>query len=199
MLEEMVFEDITFGVFPRLDTNLSFAFSDFYVNSVEDALYMVMEALEVVGLSLRYVCIHCVLTVFIQGIVYLHENQIAHQDLFLANFMIQWQPKSMTKHAIVCPRIWIIDFEDAVMFLEGTKPGNMKAERYSPFKLDVWQFSSNIKQLKTGFDEVAQIFEDMSNDNAEECITAAQALLCLETFVRSQLPTSLHKSFAGFM
>ncbi|PPR02961.1 hypothetical protein CVT24_012155 [Panaeolus cyanescens] len=46
MLEEMVFEDVTFGVFPKVEGNLCHVFSDTFKNSVEDALYAIMQALE---------------------------------------------------------------------------------------------------------------------------------------------------------
>ncbi|KAF9047867.1 hypothetical protein BJ165DRAFT_1468556 [Panaeolus papilionaceus] len=79
MLTEMVFEDISFGVFPKVENALWFAFISFYSNSLEDILYMLMEALE--------------------GVTYLHNHRIAHQDLFLLNLVIQWQPESMFKRA----------------------------------------------------------------------------------------------------
>ncbi|PPR02958.1 hypothetical protein CVT24_012152 [Panaeolus cyanescens] len=198
MLEEMIFEDITFGVFPRLDATLSDVFSRFYKTSVGDALDMIMQALE--------------------GVVYLHEHRIAHQDLFMANFVVQWQPESLLKRAIARPRVWIIDFEDAVMFEEGTKVEDMKVARfprpleecgrpqppevqfgsYCPFKLDVWQFSSDIKRFKSGFVEVSQVFEDMNKEQPDERITAAQALARLDSFVREQPPSSLHQAFPSF-
>ncbi|KAF9057151.1 hypothetical protein BJ165DRAFT_1309904, partial [Panaeolus papilionaceus] len=76
MISEIVFNDITFGVFPKLDTDLRFAFATIiWDNSVGDLLYMLLDALN--------------------GVRYLHENRIAHQDLFLQNFMVEWQPESL--------------------------------------------------------------------------------------------------------
>ncbi|KAF9047865.1 hypothetical protein BJ165DRAFT_1610538 [Panaeolus papilionaceus] len=200
MLVEMVYEDISFGVFPKLDAPLLHAFTSFYSNSVEDVLYMIIEALE--------------------GISYLHEHRVAHQDLFLLNFVIQWQPESLIKRATVRPRVWIIDFEDSVLFSEDTPPHNMKvakfprvldecarplapevyrSEPYCPFKLDVWQFGKDLEPFESGFDEVTQIFQEMSKDAPEERLTAAEALHRLDNFVRNQPPISLHTPFEGWV
>ncbi|KAF9047864.1 hypothetical protein BJ165DRAFT_1610537 [Panaeolus papilionaceus] len=186
MLVEMVFEDISFWVFPKLDGTLWHVLDLFYSNSLEDILYMVMEALE--------------------GVAYLHEHRIAHQDLFAYNFLVQWQPESMIKRATARPRVWIIDFEDSVMFPEDIDQADMKVEKfpqvledcthpltpevfkpdpYCPFKLDVWQFAQELKAFDYGFDEVTQIFNDVSKEIPEERITALAALHRLDSFVQS--------------
>ncbi|KAF9047866.1 hypothetical protein BJ165DRAFT_1468550 [Panaeolus papilionaceus] len=196
MLVEMVFEDISFGVFPKLDGTLWHAFDSSFSNSVEDILYMIMEALE--------------------GVAYLHAHRVAHQDLFLLNFVVQWQPESMIERGKVRPRVWIIDFEDSVMFAEDTDRADMKVakfprvlevcarplapevfkpEPYCPFSLDVWQLAQDLKAFDYGFNEVTQIFDDMSKDAPEERISADEALRRLDSFVRSQAPVVFHTPF----
>ena len=47
MLEEVQFDDITFGIFPRVGSSLSEAYGRWAQNSVGDVLDMLMQALEV--------------------------------------------------------------------------------------------------------------------------------------------------------
>ena len=47
MVAEIVFQDITIGVFPRITWDMEAAISPGRHNSVEDVLYMVLQALEV--------------------------------------------------------------------------------------------------------------------------------------------------------
>ncbi|KDR77468.1 hypothetical protein GALMADRAFT_95203 [Galerina marginata CBS 339.88] len=146
MLDEIVFEDIVIGIFPRCSYNFTEAADMDEFASVEDLLYMVLQALE--------------------GITFLHGNSIAHRDLFLNNFMVEWCPASISHgRSITRPRVYIIDFETAVEFPETSSdsdrlclecpferetygrpmpPELESGDPYSPFLLDIWQFGSDL-------------------------------------------------------
>lgn len=97
------------------------------------------------------------------------------QDAFRDNFLVEWQPESLlNKIAPSRPRVYLIDFEVAVMFPDDCPPqehicvgiptgGSLNDETkyarpvpeevacyrpYDPFKLDVWQFGESIKNYK---------------------------------------------------
>ncbi|KDR77466.1 hypothetical protein GALMADRAFT_39225, partial [Galerina marginata CBS 339.88] len=146
MLDEIVFEDIVIGIFPRCSYDFPWASGMHEFSSVEDLLYMVLQALE--------------------GITFLHDNLIAHRDLFSNNFMVEWCPASLNHgRSITRPRVYIIDFETAVQFPETSKqsdrvcldwpfkrevygrpiPPELECgDPYSPFMLDMWQFGSDL-------------------------------------------------------
>ncbi|KAF9057148.1 kinase-like domain-containing protein [Panaeolus papilionaceus] len=200
MISEITFHDITFAVFPKLDTDLRCAFETFvWDNSVEDILYMVLEALE--------------------GIRYLHENRIAHQDLFLQNFVLEWQPESLRKRESRRPRVYIIDFEDAILFEESIPPEERKVPKfprvleecgrpvppearlftpYCPFRADMWQFGNTLVQFKTDIDAVTEIFASMTHELPEDRITAAGAFEQLDSFLRDHTSSTLHRKFPRF-
>ena len=170
MISEIVFNDITFGVFPKLDTDLRFAFATIiWDNSVGDLLYMLLDALSVSIPLISSLTAILSCYAFVQGVRYLHETRIAHQDLFLQNFMVEWQPESLHKQTSRRPRVFIIDFEDAVMFPEGTKTEDMVVPKfprvleecgrpippearlskpYCPFRADMWQFGEILVHFK---------------------------------------------------
>jgi len=103
MVKEIHYQDIVIGVFPRMTYNLRELLSPRRRNSVEDILHMVIQALE--------------------GIAYIHENFIAHRDLFLNNFLVEWLPESFDERgSMTRPRVCLIDFETAVDFAKDSSP-----------------------------------------------------------------------------
>ncbi|KAK0451275.1 uncharacterized protein EV420DRAFT_1646367 [Desarmillaria tabescens] len=151
LLDELHFGDIIFGVFPLLKgPNLSGAMHYGSLNSVDDIMHLLLQAFE--------------------GVMYLHKNSIAHQDLFLTNFIMEWYPQSHNYKAFTGPWVYIIDFETAIQFLSDEKlehvtstfsvPDRSWYERplapeleipdavCCPFRLDVWQIAMDILWFK---------------------------------------------------
>ncbi|KAG6919250.1 hypothetical protein DXG01_008046 [Tephrocybe rancida] len=73
MLDEVSFEDITFGIFPRVGSGMLDAFY-WASNSAGDIIDMIMQALEALS--------------------FIHVQRVAHRDAFVDNFVVQWHPES---------------------------------------------------------------------------------------------------------
>lgn len=76
ILYQIIFEDIVILAVPKVIFNFCEIFDPYYSNSVEDALYMVLQAFEVGHFSIY---IFEDLCTFDQGVAYLHRNLIGHQ------------------------------------------------------------------------------------------------------------------------
>ncbi|KJA23621.1 hypothetical protein HYPSUDRAFT_39809 [Hypholoma sublateritium FD-334 SS-4] len=156
MVSEIVYEDIVPGVFPRLGEGLITALIPEAGRSIEDSIYMVTQALE--------------------AVVYIHGKNIAHRDLFLDNFMVEWNPHSLSSQNWTRPRVYLIDFETAVQFSDDIDSSNRlcsvfplslapedyarprapelrvlvpEPSMYCPFLLpvDTWQFGFHLVQM----------------------------------------------------
>ncbi|KDR71601.1 hypothetical protein GALMADRAFT_793188 [Galerina marginata CBS 339.88] len=197
MINELVFEDIVIGVFPRLIYHLGEATDISKMNSVEDVLYMFLQAFE--------------------GIAYLHKNLIAHRDLFFENFLVEWLPQSLSERSSMTrPRVYIIDFENAVEFSEDSVKSDRRcvgtpfpreiygrpippelelAESYCPFRMDIWQFGTDLlEQSLTGLEEVDQLWIDLVSTQPESRPTASEALQRIDNYVRNTPPSFFHIS-----
>ncbi|KAF4617628.1 hypothetical protein D9613_006221 [Agrocybe pediades] len=98
LLAEFLLEDIIFGVFPKVGGTAMYAFDLWPENSVGDVLEMLMQMLE--------------------ALEFTHAMKIAHRDVFLDNFLVQWHPESLLTMKISPsrPRVYLIDFEAAIEF-----------------------------------------------------------------------------------
>ncbi|KAJ3493871.1 hypothetical protein NLJ89_g10919 [Agrocybe chaxingu] len=195
MVKEITFADIVIGVFPRVMFSLLEAIDPCYMNSVEDVLYMVLQALE--------------------GIKHIHENRIAHRDLFLPNFMVEWMPESINERGgMTRPRVYIIDFETAVAFPEDVPesqrmlsevpfpvpeysrqraPEWREGQPYCPFRMDIWQLGSDLRDsYPTGIPEVDQLWADLAAEEPDQRPTAGEAMLRLDTLLRETPPSKFH-------
>ncbi|KAH9480119.1 hypothetical protein JR316_0006716 [Psilocybe cubensis] len=197
ILYEVVFEDIIILAVPKLIFDLDDACRPGkFSNSIEDVLYMIVQALE--------------------GVSYLHQNLIAHQDLFLNNFMVEWVPESLAERTSVTrPRVYIIDLETAVEFPEHSKvserlcskfhrslddygryvaPELKTLQPYCPFRLDMWQLGMNLNMaVETDLKEIDEIWLGLCAHAPEERLTADEALKALDEYLRRTPSTALHR------
>uniref|UniRef100_A0A8H7XQP2 Protein kinase domain-containing protein n=1 Tax=Psilocybe cubensis TaxID=181762 RepID=A0A8H7XQP2_PSICU len=196
ILHEIYFQDIVIIAVPKLIFDLREVLFYPETNSVEDALYMVLQAFEATA--------------------YLHRNLIAHRDLYIPNFMVEWMPESLTKRTTVArPRVYMIDFETAVDFpadsLESDRvctsfhrdleqfgrhiaPELRTKEPYCPFKLDMWQLGNDLRiTLLTGLDEIDRLWQALCVHNPQDRMTADIALKTLDDFLRKTPSIDLHR------
>ncbi|TFY71731.1 hypothetical protein EVG20_g1271 [Dentipellis fragilis] len=196
MLAEISFDLVTFCIFPLVGgENMRCSYSGLWaMSSVGDLLDMVMQALE--------------------GLAFIHDLKIAHRDAFSDNFLVEWQPESLRTMTVPMtrPRVYINDFETAIMFEPDTDPsectctgcpmGNpdtytrpvipeiLKEEPYDPFKLDVWQLGVSLV-FETTIAPIDEIIASMWRGNAAERPSASEALSRLSGVVHSMTPQSL--------
>ncbi|KAJ2993481.1 hypothetical protein NUW54_g7712 [Trametes sanguinea] len=199
LLDLIDFEDITFGVFPKVGDTLVAAYDGWAENSLGDVLDMILQCLEALG--------------------FVHGMRIAHQDAFKDNFLVQWQPESLKARAypVSRPRVYLNDFETAVMFGQDVPiedcvctglphgasfPGPEKYRRpippevesgkpYNPFKLDVWQFATSLQDFKSNIPEVDNTLELLRNPDPLLRVSAYEAMATIANVVAMIPPYAL--------
>ncbi|TFY71728.1 hypothetical protein EVG20_g1272 [Dentipellis fragilis] len=195
MLAEITSDPVTFCVFPIVGGgNIRRAYDEWPKSSVGDILDMLTQALE--------------------ALVFIHDLNIAHRDAFPDNFLVQWQPESLytMKVPTTRPRVFLIDFETAVLFEPDSDPSyrtclgiptgvqetysrpltqEMKSgQPYDPFKLDVWQLSICLT-FDTNISEVDEILQSMRIRDALGRPASNDVLAQLQSAVNSMSPQSL--------
>ncbi|PPQ80778.1 hypothetical protein CVT25_001915, partial [Psilocybe cyanescens] len=198
ILYEITFQDIVILAVPKLILDLSEVISPRFSNSVEDMLYMVLQAFE--------------------GAAYLHRNRIGHRDLFLPNFMVEWMPESMSERtSMTRPRVYVIDFETAIDFPEDSLESErlcadfpfaldqygrhvapeieaMPMQPYCPFRLDMWQLGKDLhEEFQTGLDEIDQLWLSLCAPVPRDRSTADGALQALDAYLRRTPCLDLHR------
>jgi len=210
MLYEFSFQDITFGLFPKVGAVMMDAFGRWARNSAGDVVDMLMQGLE--------------------ALAFIHSLKIAHRDAFYDNFLVQWHPESLTTvtSSPSRPRVYLIDFEVAVEFPEELSfadcvvtgcpfggsfaqsgyshplaPEMLTGQLYSPFKLDVWQFGYYFKDkmFKKALPEIDGIISSLTEDDWVSRPSARDALQRMQDVVNSIPPSALHvaSSSTGFI
>ncbi|KAI0636467.1 hypothetical protein C8Q77DRAFT_1070893 [Trametes polyzona] len=200
LLELIDFEDITFGVFPKIGAAVAQCYGAWPENSVADILDMVMQCLE--------------------ALAFIHDLHIAHRDAFKDNFLVQWHPESLRVGAypISRPRVYLNDFETAVRFAPDTPeeqricvglplgpsfpyperyrrpiPPEVDSQKpYNPFQLDVWQFSTSFQDFKSQIPEVDAVMDILRDPEASLRPSAGEAASHIAWTVSSILPQALH-------
>ncbi len=76
LLREIRFEDITFGVFPRVGQGMTDAYRFWAKNSVGDLIEMILQMLEV--RRLKHNASYCD-SLVLQALVFIHDRRIAHR------------------------------------------------------------------------------------------------------------------------
>ncbi|PPQ81146.1 hypothetical protein CVT25_015198, partial [Psilocybe cyanescens] len=199
MFAEFHFEDITFGIFPKVGGSVLYAYDYWAKNSVGDIIEMLMQMLE--------------------ALEYIHSLNIAHRDAFRDNFVIQWHPESLATMSISPsrPRVYLIDFEVAIQFppecpldqcvttgypLGGSftdfetysrphAPEFASGKAYSPFSLDVWQLGKSFENFKSTIPAIDEVMGQMTDADTSRRISAADALDRLKKAVHSMVPEAL--------
>ncbi|KAI0766332.1 hypothetical protein BD413DRAFT_570094 [Trametes elegans] len=199
LLELLDFDDITFGVFPKIGSVVFAAYGFWPQNSVGDILDMIMQCLEALG--------------------FLHDVGIAHCDAFKDNFLVEWHPESLRigLMPVSRPRVYLNDFETAVRFLPDVPPEKRvcvglpvgasfpNPERYSrpippevegdkpydPFKLDVWQFGTSLAGFKSNVPPIDELLSSLRNPDASMRPSAYEALSTMASIVGSIPPNAL--------
>ncbi|KAF9459690.1 hypothetical protein BDZ94DRAFT_1001692 [Collybia nuda] len=199
MFAEFQFEDIIFGVFPKVGASVRNAYDSWPNNSVGDVVEMLMQMLE--------------------ALAFIHDLNIAHRDAFRDDFVVQWHPESLRtiKISPSRPRVYLIDFEVAMIFppeltvdeclvagfhsggsftgieeyARAHAPEFYSGEAYSHFKLDVWQLEKSFKDFKSTISPIDQVLKDMYYSNPTHRLSAKEALDILQTVVYSMTPESL--------
>ncbi|KAK7450546.1 hypothetical protein VKT23_012855 [Stygiomarasmius scandens] len=186
LLREVELEHAVFGVFPMVGSSMAESAAPWPRNSVQDILELIMQALE--------------------GLAFIHKMGIAHQDAFLDNFLVQWQPESLLTVDLFSsrPRVYLIDFEVAVEFPAFTPPEQrichglpvggsfpnkdeygrpsppdvLEGQGYDPFRLDVWQLTHDVifRKFVVGDAEIDGLLKALCTDNADQRISAEAAL-----------------------
>jgi len=195
MLQELVCEDIVFGVFPKIAVSMDRSICSWPKNSVDDVVDMIKQALE--------------------GIAFIHERRIAHRDLFLDNFLLDWHPQSLLLQSATRPRVYIIDFETAVEFDINTKledclisgmpfPDDVyERERapecngsgpHCPFQSDIWQFGSGFSCFRTTIPEIDEVLQSLTDIEPTSRPTAKEAFEKLRQILRTLPPSALELS-----
>ncbi|KAA1478272.1 hypothetical protein DENSPDRAFT_663261 [Dentipellis sp. KUC8613] len=195
MLAEITSDPVTFCVFPIVGGGtIRRAYDEWPKSSVGDILDMLIQALE--------------------GLVFIHDLNIAHRDAFPDNFLVQWQPESLytMKVPTTRPRVFLIDFETAVSFEPDSDPSHrtclgfptgdketytrpltqemMSGQPYDPFKLDVWQLSICLT-FDTNIPEIDKILQTMRIRDALQRPASDDVLSRLRSVVNSMSPQSL--------
>ncbi|KJA17230.1 hypothetical protein HYPSUDRAFT_46675 [Hypholoma sublateritium FD-334 SS-4] len=202
MVEEIMYEDIVFGVFPLLGDRVQFAMMPFLrQSSVEDIVFMIMQALE--------------------AVIYIHDKNVGHRDLFMDNFLVEWAPESVLGKNWTRPRVYLIDFETAVHFHDDVDPSNRlvsglpipdsnryqrarapellvsESHMYCPFRLDMWQFGFHLMQMfsKTGIAEIDTLWPPLMSENPTDRPMAREIFQKLGDFIAEVPPRALQKAY----
>ncbi|KAJ3507622.1 hypothetical protein NLJ89_g6197 [Agrocybe chaxingu] len=195
IIKEITYEDLTFVVVPKAMYKVQEGLHQRFKNSVEDVVYMLIQAVE--------------------AIIDIHQHRIAHRDLFLDNFIVDWFPESMiARKSVVRPRVYLIDFETAIdmsdpeqlcrglpfpddkYFRPRAPELSTPEEPYCPFSLDIWQFGTSVLKHfpSSGIPEIDAIWPTLVSENSQDRPTAKEVMDKLNEVVRSIRPSDLHLS-----
>ncbi|EIW51790.1 uncharacterized protein TRAVEDRAFT_75567 [Trametes versicolor FP-101664 SS1] len=199
LLDLLEFEDITFGVFPKVGGEVRELYKYWAKNSVGDILDILNQCLEALG--------------------WLHNRRIAHRDAFKDNFLVQWQPETMETRflPVTRPRVYLHDFETAIRFSphmaaedcvcvgvpmidpsladryrRPAPPEVHSGKPYDPYKLDVWQLSTSFADFKCHIPEIDGLMERMRDPDPALRPAAWEATYRISEFLQATPPQALY-------
>ncbi|KAI9069071.1 hypothetical protein FKP32DRAFT_91342 [Trametes sanguinea] len=200
LLDTVYFEDITFGIFPKVGFRVAEAYGHWAQNSVGDVVNMLLQCLE--------------------ALEFLQDAGVAHRDAFKDNFLVEWHPESiLAGHpARSVPRVYLTDFEVAVHFpveasyeecvasgipMNGSFPDDTTQYKrqvppevasggtYNAMKLDVWQLATSFEDFRSTIPEIDGVLECMRNPDPSARMDSSHALHTLGDILTSIPPKSL--------
>ncbi|OJT14094.1 hypothetical protein TRAPUB_9370, partial [Trametes pubescens] len=172
LLDLVYFDNITFGVFPRVGCRMQEAYGFWAKNSVGDVVDMILQCLE--------------------ALAFIHSLSIAHRDAFKDNFLVEWHPESLeTGHvARSRPRVYLTDFETAVMFSDETPLEECLVSGYpegDSYPDDV----ENLENFKSTISEIDGVLDGLRWDDAKARLSSFDALEYLSRAVAEVPPKAL--------
>nr|VWO99832.1 Uncharacterized protein [Ganoderma boninense] len=183
LLELIVLDDITFGVFPKVGYSCSEMYGGWAKSSVRDVLEMIVQCLE--------------------ALVFLHYSvKVAHRDVFKDNLVIQWLPETLRAERELTasrPRVYMIGFDLAVSFPEDSPPEEhrpvapetLSDKPYDPFKVDVWQLGMSFSDFKSTIPAIDKVLNSLTDPDPATRPTAYEAMTALLNAVSELPPVSL--------
>ncbi|KAI0636466.1 hypothetical protein C8Q77DRAFT_1246522 [Trametes polyzona] len=196
LLDFVHFQDITFGVFPKVGFRMQEAYGSWAKNSVGDVVDMILQCVE--------------------ALVFVHSLTIAHRNAFKDSFLVEWHPESLLAgHTPRSrPRVFLTDFEAAVMFSDKTPfeqclvsgypigesyetytrpvpPEVESGEPYDPFKLDVWQLGKSLEDFKSNVPNIDEILQTLASPHAQDRPSSSRALRKLSSAAAGTTPEAM--------
>ncbi|KAK7055194.1 kinase-like domain-containing protein [Favolaschia claudopus] len=192
MFEEIHLDDIVFGVFPFLSTPLDNRFFCTEVCSAGDMINLIVQMLE--------------------ATIFIHDRLIAHQDLFIDNFLCEYMPCSLAERHAIPPRVFLIDFESAIEFSADSRPEDRlvdshffgdtftrgkapetlrKGVPFDPFALDIWQLGYKLAMYGTTVVDIDDIILEMGKEDPKARPSARDAFERIVKITRSIPPEEL--------
>ncbi|KAJ3883942.1 kinase-like domain-containing protein [Lentinula edodes] len=169
LLRTITFDHLTFGVFPLVGLDFTYP----WFASMDDTFDAISQILE--------------------GVAFLHDNLIAHRDLFIGNILPSHRASRNRNPNFSFTRYYFIDFEHAIHFSKDTDPADrtvigppvpfarygrpippeMRQESpHCPFKADIWQVGGCLYQLvlkdaEPYIPEIVELFRATMADKPE--------------------------------
>lgn len=158
----------------------------------------------------------------LEAVSFIHGLGIAHRDVFLNNFLVEWVPHTLIagstrRPTSTRPRLYLIDFEFAVDFPADSLPedrlltdfpvsfdvyGQIPAPEllekelsYCPFRLDIWQLGKGLAFFKSSITEIDDILQSLRNADPAKRPTAIEALDKSDHVMKGLPPSSLHHPY----
>ncbi|KAJ3911273.1 kinase-like domain-containing protein [Lentinula edodes] len=200
LLWTITYERFIFGVFPLV--GLDFTFPWFAtMDQTFEAIHQILE-----------------------GVVFLHDNLIAHRDLFIGNILPSRRVSRCSDPDLSSTRYYFIDFENAVHFSKDSDPATrtvvgppvpwakygrpsppemQQKFPYCPFRADIWQVGGCLYQLVLDAEpyipEIVELFRTTMADKPDDRPSVRETLTTFQKLLE-KVPSEVKKmSFDIFL